>query len=355
MTDPRIALLAFGALVALALAVAWPRRGLAARLRRLARRTPRVQAEDALKYLLHAGEGGVAVRPEALAGALDLRSRPARALLAALCARGFVDVSGQGFVLTEAGRRDALRLVRSHRLLERWLAEHTGVAPDEWHEFAEEGEHDLTPEEADALAAHLGDPRYDPHGDPIPTATGELPVDARRPLGDIATGEAGVVAHLEDEPADAYAALRAAGLALGGTIVVRDRDAATLSLDVDGTAVRLPRWLEASVSVTPSVRRATMRPRTLADLRPGEVGHVARIVPACRGAQRRRLLDLGVVPGTEITAELRSAGGDPTAYRVRGALVALRRQQAAWIELEPGVPTAAAAIGPSDAARPVAR
>jgi DtxR family Mn-dependent transcriptional regulator len=61
---------------------------------------------------------------------------------------------------------------------------------------------------------------------------------------------------------------------------------------------------------------------------------VLDISPACRGSQRRRLLDLGIVRGTEVVPELVSAGGDPVAYRVRGALIALRREQAEWIRIE---------------------
>ena len=67
---------------------------------------------------------------------------------------------------------------------------------------------------------------------------------------------------------------------------------------------------------------------------------VAYISRACQGAQRRRLLDLGVVPGTPITREMTSAGGDPAAYRIRGALIALRRSQAVWIHVAPGPPEA---------------
>ena len=61
---------------------------------------------------------------------------------------------------------------------------------------------------------------------------------------------------------------------------------------------------------------------------------MAAISRACQGAQRRRLLDLGLVRGTPVTRELTSAGGDPVAYRIRGALIALRRTQAAWIRIE---------------------
>jgi len=54
----------------------------------------------------------------------------------------------------------------------------------------------------------------------------------------------------------------------------------------------------------------------------------------CRGVERRRLLDLGVVPGTVVSAELRSPGGDPTAYRIRGAMIALRRAQADLVHVQ---------------------
>ena len=72
----------------------------------------------------------------------------------------------------------------------------------------------------------------------------------------------------------------------------------------------------------------------LSVLTPGESAEVVALAVSCRGAQRRRLLDLGVVPGTRITSELRGPSGDPTAYRIRGALIALRNDQAAQIYVQ---------------------
>jgi len=60
---------------------------------------------------------------------------------------------------------------------------------------------------------------------------------------------------------------------------------------------------------------------------------VVGIAAGCRGPERRRLLDLGVIPGTVVAAEMRSPAGDPVAYRIRGALVALRREQADLIHI----------------------
>jgi DtxR family Mn-dependent transcriptional regulator len=89
-----------------------------------------------------------------------------------------------------------------------------------------------------------------------------------------------------------------------------------------------------TVRVLPLGETADEPAETLLDLRVGESGRVVDISPACQGSQRRRLLDLGVVKGTQIEAELASAGGDPVAYRIRGALIALRREQAEWIRIE---------------------
>ncbi|NIW11337.1 MAG: iron dependent repressor, partial [Gammaproteobacteria bacterium] len=66
-------------------------------------------------------------------------------------------------------------------------------------------------------------------------------------------------------------------------------------------------------------------------LEPGETAEVVRISPACYGLERRRFMDLGILPGTKITNEMRSPTGDPTAYRIRGAVIALRQEQAKLI------------------------
>lgn len=331
--NPAVALLVFALGLVGALALAWPRRGVLAKLRRTWRMSERVRLEDAVKYLFHRGDDA-AVRAEAVAGALAISDGTARRLLAHLVQLGLVRIQGAGFVLTDRGRADALRLVRTHRLVEQWLADRTGVEAADWHEVAEEAEHELSAEEVERLAAQLGQPRYDPHGDPIPTATGEMPSDGRIPLSELGSGGAGIVAHLEDEPVEDYATLATLGVALGKTLVVRDRDDHRLHLELDGKHITLPRTLESAVSVRPVAPTSTARPHTLAELVPGETGRVAGISPACHGAQRRRLLDLGVVPGTDIKAVMQSAGGDPMAYDIRGALIGLRRQQAEWILID---------------------
>ncbi|MCP5099172.1 MAG: ferrous iron transport protein A [Chloroflexi bacterium] len=71
----------------------------------------------------------------------------------------------------------------------------------------------------------------------------------------------------------------------------------------------------------------------LSGLSVGETAVVSHIAPTCRGAERRRFMDLGILPGTKIAAEMRSPSGDPTAYRIRGAVIALRTEQASHIKI----------------------
>ena len=65
----------------------------------------------------------------------------------------------------------------------------------------------------------------------------------------------------------------------------------------------------------------------------GEHGQIVGLSPRCRGPERRRMMDLGILPGTVVTAELISPSGDPTAYRIRDALIALRVEQAQLINI----------------------
>lgn len=73
---------------------------------------------------------------------------------------------------------------------------------------------------------------------------------------------------------------------------------------------------------------------TLADISINHSAVIAEILPECTGQQRFRLLDLGFVPGAEVTAEMRSPSGDPTAYRVKNSVIALRKEQAMQIRVE---------------------
>jgi DtxR family Mn-dependent transcriptional regulator len=336
MVDPTLALLAFAAVAVVVAVLAWPRTGVVARVARAFRVTERVLLEDALKHVYTCeaiGRGGTL---ESIAGQLEVTTGKAAALLSRLTELELVRTDESGTHLTRRGRESALRLVRTHRLWERYLADRTGVPAGEWHAEAEQMEHALSPAETDALAASLGQPAWDPHGDPIPTPGGELPEVERLTLAGASPGRTVEVVHLEDEPREIYDVLLADGLGLGARLDVLERNERTVRVRARGREWPLAAVVARNVTVRylPVGESADEPVETLRDLASGQIGRVVDISPACRGSQRRRLLDLGVVRGTEIAPELVSAGGDPVAYRIRGALVALRREQAEWIRIE---------------------
>lgn len=338
--DPGLSLLIFAALTVLAGILFWPRYGVVAWSVRLRRLTERVRVEDALKHIFNTEYTEVRGTIESLAGALAITRARAVRLLAHLEELGLTRSGPDGLRLTQAGRDYAVRIIRTHRLWERYLADETGVAPEEWHEIAEDREHRLSVPEVDQLSARMGHPLFDPHGDPIPTASGYLPPPAGVALNTLRPGDEGSIVHLEDEPKEAFEKVIAGDLAPGTRVRVQSTSPEGVRFEADGREMVLEPVVAGQVTVGPLVEEAAHMPRsrTLADLPAGGSGTVLRISPACRGRQRRRLLDLGLVPGTVVRAELASATGDPVAYRIRGALIALRRQQAQSIDIggDPG-------------------
>jgi DtxR family Mn-dependent transcriptional regulator len=298
----------------------------------------RISLEDALKHLYDCERAGRPCTLESLAGVLESSRDSTARLLTSLEGLGFVRPEGEAFGLTDEGRRSAVRVLRSHRLWEHYLAHRTGAEPASWHPSADRMEHRLTEEETEELDLRLGRPLFDPHGDPIPTREGDLPPPAGTPLTRLDAGRSAEVIHVEDEPPEIFETLVAQGFAPGSGVQVLEADADVLRLRIAGREQVLNTVAAANVTVEPFPAGVSAGEpvRTLAAAELGEAVTVSRISPTCQGPNRRRLLDLGVVPGTTITPELSSSGGDPVAYRIRGALIAFRRDQAASIEIEPG-------------------
>jgi DtxR family Mn-dependent transcriptional regulator len=334
MVDPAVALLVFGLIVALTVAVFWPRRGAVARLARLVRLTERARVEDALKHLHESEYAGKPATVESVAGALEMSRARAAELVARLEGLGLARSEGETLTLSDVGRTQALRVLRTHRLWERYLADRTGVHPADWHDEAETREHTLSGEQVERLAAAMGDPRYDPHGDPIPTADGEIPPRTGFALTDLRPGQRASVVHLEDEPREIFEQLVRLGLAPRTQVEIVSAGPDAIRFTADGEEFALEPVAARNVTVAvPALEEERGPFESLTALRPGEEATVLEISPVCQGPQRRRLLDLGVVPGTVITAELEGAMRDPVAYRIRGALIALRREQAGWIRV----------------------
>ena len=122
--------------------------------------------------------------------------------------------------LTEAGRAQALRMVRRHRLIETWLVAELGYSWDEVHDEAEALEHAVSDLMVERIDARLGHPRADPHGDPIPAADGAVARPDARPLARLAAGEGGVVARVDDRDPDLLRWCEAVGLRPGAAVTV---------------------------------------------------------------------------------------------------------------------------------------
>ncbi len=340
MYDPLIALLTAVAVTSVVLVLLWPRRGLVPRWRRERRMTKRVLSEDALKHIYNRELEGRHPSMESIAGALNISLNETADLFAQMEADQLVQVKEGNIHLTTNGQEAALHIIRAHRLWERYLAEETGYSEEAWHEQADLWEHSLTPDAADNLSAQLGHPRYDPHGDPIPTASGKIVDHGGEPLTKSSSESNVRIVHLEDEPEVVYAQLVAEGLHVGQIVRIIESTPKRVRFWTNGNEHVLAPIVASNISVVPLTRRETVESKDevgqarLSSLKIGESAEVIAISHAFRGADRRRLFDLGILPGTMITAETRSPSGDPTAYIIRGALIALREKQAQMIKVK---------------------
>jgi DtxR family Mn-dependent transcriptional regulator len=311
----------------------FPKKKLFSRNNRNKQNQQRVLIEDALKYLYDCEYNNIAVKASGISKHLSVSEDNAAQLLERLEKMGLLISDENGYQLTGEGRSYALRVIRIHRLLEKYLADETGIEEKHWHKEAEKREHFVTPEEANELALKMGNPLYDPHGDPIPTVEGQLPEQKGFPLSSARPGELVQIIHIEDEPVEVYAQIAAEGLYSGMHVRLLESGNERVVFEANGEEIKLAPVFAAAISVAEIPREnVTIRKyKTLASLKQGETAEVTGISKACRGQQRRRLMDLGVVPGSIITAELVSTGGNPVAYKIRDALIALRRQHAEFI------------------------
>jgi DtxR family Mn-dependent transcriptional regulator len=337
MIDPVKALMLFGLTVTVITTFLLPKYGLYPRWKRARRGMQRVAIEDALKHVFDCEYKNSYCTTESIAGALLISTDEAAELLTKLSSMGLLETSDTGVKLTPQGNSYALRIIRVHRLWERYLADETSVPSTEWHASAEYAEHMMTPAQAEALAAQIGNPHFDPHGDPIPTPTGEIPPKIGQSLLSLTGGEHALITHIEDEPEAVYAQLVAQGLYVGMQVMMIERSNERVRFAADGEEIVLAPLLTNNITVAPISEEEQIITSPLASLSSLAIGEEAKVLgisKAMRGHQRRRLMDLGIVPGTTIRAEMKSAGGDPTAYTIRGALVALRDQHAEQIFIQ---------------------
>jgi len=308
----------------------WPKKGALALITRLVRNNKRALVEDALKFIFDCEYNKTSCEIDNIAGHLNINTDKAGRLVERLTTMELVVMKNQSVALTDAGRSYALRIVRIHRIWELYLADQTSLAPADWHNEACRIEHLVTEEETEKLAAQMGHPIFDPHGDPIPTPDGDLPRQTGVSLSSMKEGEMGRIIHLEDEPKSIYEQLVVLGLYPGMQVYVTDITDKKVTFIAEGDERVLTPLFASYITVELTPVEAGQKPKheLLSSLKIGEQAEVLAISPNCRGQQRRRLMDLGIIPGSTISAVMVSASGDPVGYRVMGTTIGIRKQHA---------------------------
>jgi DtxR family Mn-dependent transcriptional regulator len=186
-------------------------------------RSPAVEDYAKAIYALEARDNQP-VSTTALAERLGVTAASASGMVKRLGELGLVSHRRyHGVLLTDAGRRVALEVIRHHRLLELYLVESLGVPWDRVHQEAEVLEHVLSEELEELIAAKLGDPTHDPHGDPIPSRELTLHEAVTASLESLEPGDRGTFARISDSDPDMLRYLAERGIAPGDDLEVMER------------------------------------------------------------------------------------------------------------------------------------
>jgi DtxR family transcriptional regulator, Mn-dependent transcriptional regulator len=199
---------------------------------------------DYLKTIWALARGGSAVATSAIAERLGVSPASVSGMVPRLQDQGWVTHERyRGVRLTAAGEREAVRLVRRHRLIETFLIEYLGYSWEEVHDEAEALEHAISDRFTERLAERLGHPSHDPHGDPIPTVGGGFPATPDTPLSAVAVGGRMRVSRLRTQDADGLGELDRLGIRPGQELRVLDRDRGGVQVDVAGERRTVPHAL----------------------------------------------------------------------------------------------------------------
>jgi DtxR family transcriptional regulator, Mn-dependent transcriptional regulator len=180
--------------------------------------------EDYLKAIYSLSETGEPASTSSIAGILDIQPASVSGMIKRLAEWGFVEHAPyRGVKLTATGTREALRIIRRHRVLETYLSQRLGYSWDDVHEEAERLEHAASDELIDRMAAAMENPRHDPHGAPIPSSSGEVEVRNHPTLAEVDAGETARIRAVRDEDPERLRYMEARGLMPGVILVLETR------------------------------------------------------------------------------------------------------------------------------------
>ncbi len=175
--------------------------------------------QDYLKTIFELRQVSERVTTNALAEQLDVAPASVTGMIKKLAELKLVEHAPyQGVSLTAAGEKMALAIVRHHRLIELYLTEALGYSWDKVHEEADRLEHAISEEFADKISTLLGDPKVDPHGDPIPSKDGTIAAFSIHTLDQVPAGHTVRIERVRDEVPEVLRHIATLGL-LPGTIV----------------------------------------------------------------------------------------------------------------------------------------
>ena len=180
--------------------------------------------EDYLKVIYGIAERGDRITTQAIAERLDVAPPSVTGMLKRLADINLIEHERyRSIALTDAGRKVALEVVRHHRLLELYLAEALGYTWDEVHEEADRLEHLISEEFERRIDAVLGFPTSDPHGDPIPSASGDVSSVPDNLLAAMEVGESATIVRVSDNNAEKLRYLGSLGLYPDADVTVVER------------------------------------------------------------------------------------------------------------------------------------
>ena len=180
--------------------------------------------EDYLKAIYSLSETGEPASTSSIAGILDIQPASVSGMIKRLAEWGFVEHAPyRGVKLTATGTREALRIIRRHRVLETYLSQRLGYSWDDVHEEAERLEHAASDELIDRMAAAMENPPHDPHGAPIPSSSGEVEVRNHPTLAEVDAGETARIRAVRDEDPERLRYMEARGLMPGVLLLLEAR------------------------------------------------------------------------------------------------------------------------------------
>ena len=184
-----------------------------------------ISIQDYLKNIYELTESGESASTNALAAKLKVSAPSVTGMIQKLASAkpALVEYQKhQGATLTKEGRKAALEVIRHHRLIETWLVQTLGYSWDEVHEEAERLEHVISEDFERRIAAALGHPMRDPHGELIPTADLKMPLDNTTPLSALRPNQTGTVQCVKAADTEMLRYLESLGLVPGAHIEVKE-------------------------------------------------------------------------------------------------------------------------------------